>query len=188
MILNIEMFNDENGEDIYIKKVSQSLNTMVLLQNNLTTFLHHSPSQITLVDINALVIDRLNLIGSLFPKIEFKYIELSDFKTETNQELLTRVIDNILSNAFKYNRPRGLVSVTIDRYKIVIKDSGKGIKDTKKIMQRYYREQDRGIGLGLHIVQKLTQELNIRLKIESKLNIGTDVFLYFPKNNGIYYG
>jgi len=181
MVLNIEMFNDENGEDFYIKKVTQSLNNILQLQDNLTTFLHHSPSQMSMVDINSITKERLEFIQSIYPKIRFEYKEISSFETITNRELLIRIIDNILSNAFKYNRPKGLVVVTIDKYKIIIKDTGKGIKDTKKIFQRYYTEQDRGIGLGLHIVQKLTQELNIKLKIETEIDKGTEVTLYFPK-------
>jgi len=186
MVLNIEMFNDENGEDLYIKKVTQSLNNILQLQDNLTTFLHHSPSQMSMVDINSIIQDRLEFIQSIYPKIKFEYQEISFFQTITNRELLIRIIDNILSNAFKYNRPKGLVVVTIDKYKIIIKDTGKGIKDTKKIFQRYYTEQDRGIGLGLHIVQKLTQELNIKLKIETEIDKGTEVTLYFPKRDISY--
>jgi len=183
IVLNIEMFNDENEEDIYIKKISQSLNNILQLQDNLTTFLHHSPSQMSMVDINSITKERLEFIQSIYPKIRFEYQEISYFKTITNKELLIRIIDNILSNAFKYNRPKGLVIVTIDKYEITIKDTGKGIKDTNKIFQRYYTEQERGIGLGLHIVQKLTQELNLKLTIETEIDKGTEVTLYFPKKD-----
>jgi len=140
----------------------------------------------SMVDINSITKERLEFIQSIYPQIRFEYKEISSFETITNRELLIRIIDNILSNAFKYNRPKGLVVVTIDKYKIVIKDTGKGIKDTKKVFQRYYTEQDRGIGLGLHIVQKLTQELNIKLKIETEIDKGTEVTLYFPKRDISY--
>ena len=184
MVLNIEMFNEDNGEeDIYIKRVSQSINTILLLQENLKTFIHHSPSQISLVDINILAKERLTLIQSIYPHIDYEYIELNRFKLYTNRELLIRIIDNILSNAFKYSKAKGLVTLTIDRFKISIKDRGKGIKDTEKITQRYYKEQSRGIGLGLHIVKKLTQELNIRFTIQTEIDIGTEVTLYFSKES-----
>jgi len=51
-------------------------------------------------------------------------------------------------------------------------------------MQRYYKEQDRGIGLGLHIVQKLANELNIALTIQSRSGEGTDVILDFTALEG----
>ena len=53
------------------------------------------------------------------------------------------------------------------------------IKDIKKVFQRYYKEQERGIGLGLHIVEKLCNELNIGLAIESKVDHGTKITLSF---------
>ena len=186
MVLNIEMLNDEYGDNLYIRKLSQTLNTILLLQENLKTFLHHSPSQMELIDINILTKERVSIISSLYPNIEILYKEISTLKAVTNQELLTRVLDNILSNACKYNKPKGLVFVTIDKYQIGIKDTGKGIQDTKKIFQRYYTEQERGIGLGLHIIQKLTQELNIRLDIKTEINIGTEIILSFPKKECYY--
>lgn len=181
MVLNIQMFNRAKGEDPFIKRISQSLNTILLLQDNLKTFLYNSPSQINLVDINTLVQERIKVISSLYPKIKFDYCEVSKFSTITNRDLLIRIIDNLLTNAAKYNRPNGLISLVIDRYNIKIKDTGKGIKDIDKVLQRYYKEQDRGLGLGLHIVQKLTQELNIKLKIKTELNKGTEVSLLFQK-------
>jgi signal transduction histidine kinase len=47
----------------------------------------------------------------------------------------------------------------------------------EKVFDRYYKEQDRGIGIGLHIVKKLCDELAIPIDIESKENIGTTIGL-----------
>jgi len=187
MILNISMFNRAKGEDAYIKRVSQSINTMVLLQENLKTFLHQSPSQTSLVDVAKLVQERVALIASLYPKMNFIYKELSPFMVMSNKDLLTRIFDNLLTNASKYNKPNGSVIVMVSNYHITIQDTGKGIKDVKKVLQRYYREQERGLGLGLHIVQKLTQELNIELQITSEVKVGTAVSLRFQKSKESIY-
>lgn len=182
MILNIRMFNRAKGEDAYIKRVSQSMNTMVLLQDNLKTFLYQSPSQQSLVDVAKLAQERVALIASLYPKVNFSYKALSPLMIVSNKDLLTRIIDNLLTNASKYNKPNGSVILVVDAYKITIQDTGKGIKDVKKVLQRYYREQERGLGLGLHIVQKLTEALNIKLEITSEVNVGTAVVLWFQKS------
>ncbi len=58
-----------------------------------------------------------------------------------------------------------------------IKDTGIGIENTKKVFDRFYKEQDRGLGIGLHIVKKLCDELKIDIKINSKQDIGTIVYL-----------
>ncbi len=179
MVLNLKMFQQEKGEDPFIKRVTHSVDTMLLLQNNLKSFLHHSPSQNSEVDIAALAKKRLEFIENLYPKIRFVYEKKSDLTKWTNEELLTRILDNLLSNAAKYNRPHGSVRLTITNGSLSITDTGKGIEDTQKAMQRYYKEQERGIGLGLHIVQKLANELNIALTIHSRSGKGTEVTLDF---------
>jgi len=87
------------------------------------------------------------------------------------------VIDNLLSNAAKYNKRDGWVKVSFEEQKIIIEDTGKGIKDIKRATKRYYKEQNRGLGLGLDIVTKLCKDMGIGFKIESKVNEGTKIEL-----------
>ena len=179
MILNIKMFQEEKGEDPFIKRVSQGINSIMLLQNNLKCFLQHSPSQNTQVDIAKLVRKSLESMQDTYPKLTFLYEKNNDLVCLCNEDILIRIFDNILSNASKYNKPRGEVQVIISGTKVSIKDTGKGIKHVSKVMQRYYKEQDRGLGLGLHIVNKLIDELNIEMKIESEIGIGSNFILDF---------
>lgn len=135
-----------------------------------------------MVDVAKLAQERAALIASLYPKVNFSYKALTPLTIMTNKDLLTRIIDNLLTNAAKYNKPNGSVILEVDAYKITIHDTGKGIKDVKKVLQRYYREQERGLGLGLHIVQKLTEALKIKLAITSQVNVGTTVVLLFQQS------
>jgi len=177
MVLNIKMFKEEKGDDPYIKRVSHSINTIVLLQENLKSFLHHSPSQNHKVDIAKLAEQRLENILGMYPRITFTFKKDNELIRFTNKELLTRILDNILSNAGKYNSLKGKVTLSIIGETIHIEDTGKGMKNVHKVTQRYYKEQDRGVGLGLHIVEKLSDELNIKMTIHSKINIGTKFIL-----------
>lgn len=179
MVLNIKMFTEEKGEDPYIKRVSQGMNNILFLQNNLQCFLENLPSQNTLVDIALLVEERQKMIKNNYPKLKYIYEKNAKLVRFTNKDILTRIFDNILSNASKYNKSKGKVTVTVTSSTVIIKDTGKGIKNIQKAMQRYYKEQDRGIGLGLHIVQKLVDELNIEMKITSKVGVGTTFTLDF---------
>jgi signal transduction histidine kinase len=45
------------------------------------------------------------------------------------------------------------------------------------VFERYYKEQDRGIGIGLHIVKKLCDALGIRIFIKSEVEKGTIIGL-----------
>jgi signal transduction histidine kinase len=179
MILNIKMFKDEKGDDPYISRLSKSIDNILRLQNNLKSFLHNSPSQSQNVDIAKLVEERLNNIQNIYPNLAYIYTKENDLVKNTNHELLMRIFDNILSNAAKYNKVNGEVKITISNETVSIEDTGKGIKDINKVLQRYYKEQDRGLGLGLHIVNKLCNELNIGMSIKSQINHGTKIVLNF---------
>ena len=173
------MFQDEKGKDPYITRLSQSIDNILLLQNNLKSFLHNSPSQSQNVDIAKLVEERLKNIVNIYPHLAYIFTKENDLVKKTNHELLMRILDNILSNAAKYNKANGEVRVTISKETVTIEDTGKGIKNVDKVLQRYHKEQDRGIGLGLHIVNKLCNELNIGMNIQSKINRGTKILLNF---------
>ena len=184
MILNIKMFKEERGEDIFIRRISQGINNIMLLQNNLKCFLQHSPSQNTKLDIAKLVKDCLDMMKENYPLLTFTYEKNNDLACVSNEEILTRIFDNLLSNASKYNKPKGEVKVIIKGTCVLFQDTGKGIQNVNKVTQRYYKEQERGLGLGLHIVQKLVDELNIEMRIKTKVGAGTTFtldFKYLPK-------
>ncbi|MFZ2890928.1 sensor histidine kinase, partial [Sulfuricurvum sp.] len=81
----------------------------------------------------------------------------------------------LLSNAAKYNKHDGSVMITIDSRgnKFHIQDTGKGIAYPEKIFERFYKEHERGLGIGLHIVKKFCNELKIPINVESKISNGT---------------
>ena len=179
IVLNMKMFKEEAEDNPYIQRMSHGVDSILLLQNNLKSFLHHSPSENERLDIALLAQKRLRFMQNIYPKLHFVYEKKSDLIKMTNEELLTRILDNLLSNAAKYNKPKGKVTLTVTQNTISIQDTGKGIQDVKKVLNRYYKEQDRGLGLGLHIVQKLANELNIAIEIQSKVDKGTKIILDF---------
>lgn len=184
MVLNIKMFQDEKGEDAYITRLSKSIDNLLRLQNNLKSFLHNSSSQSQNVNIATLVKERMKNIQNIYPDLVYIYDKQNELVKTTNHELLMRILDNILSNAAKYNKVSGEVNVTVSYETVTIADTGKGIKDVNKVLERYYKEQDRGIGIGMHIVNKLCNELNIVMSIQSQINSGTKITLNFKHLRG----
>lgn len=95
-------------------------------------------------------------------------INTSVLEMDFDQTKMRRVIMNLLSNAFKYNKPNGNVCVTLDRYveagtpfmQLAIADTGIGIKpeNKKRIFERFYQVKTDGeyigSGIGLHIVKE----------------------------------
>ena len=180
MVLNLEMLTPKEKQNPFIKRISQGVDNILFLQNNLKSFLSLSPNEQKVVDVAKLAKERLEFIQNGYPKVKFYYEKRSELIRESNENFLIRIFDNLLSNAGKYNKKNGEVKLSVYENKIVITDSGRGIKDVKKVLERYHTEHNRGLGIGLHIVNKLTQELAIRLSIDSKLGEGTQVTLEFP--------
>jgi two-component system OmpR family sensor kinase len=92
-----------------------------------------------------------------------------------------RVIDNIISNAIKYNRVNGDIIINAKKSYISIKDSGRGMtqEEISKIFNRYERFDSSvgGFGIGYSIVKSIIDEFNIKIEINSELSKGSEVIL-----------
>ena len=180
MRINLKLLNREIGENQKIGRLENNIETILSLQNNLQIFLKGIPTQSESFSLKELVEDRVHYFMILYPDIVYN-ISLGKTVLETNKDAFTRILDNLLSNAGKYNIANGQVSITLkDRY-LFISDTGKGIKHPSRVFHRYYKEQDRGIGIGLHIVKKLCDELRVPIKIKSKEDQGTTIILNLSK-------
>jgi len=175
--LNSYLLKKEIGENVKVTRIENSLKTILSLQNNLITYLQNQPLQKEEFSLKDIVEDRVNFISKLYEDISFK-IDIEDKQINYSKEAFIRILDNLLSNASKYNKKHGTVYVSFTNNTLVIKDEGIGIKNTTKVFQRFYKENQRGIGIGLHIVKKLCDELDITIEIKSKIGLGTSVYLY----------
>jgi signal transduction histidine kinase len=172
--LNSAMLKREIGENKKLERIEQSVQNVLDLQENLRAYLHDHEQQKETFSLKTLAQERIALIEKGFDDIRFS-IEIDDVKLHTNKAAFKRILDNLLSNAAKYNRPNGTVTLAYDPIDATLKiiDTGKGIKAPKRIFDRFYKEQERGIGIGLHIVKKLCDELKIRITVESTLDKGS---------------
>lgn len=141
-----------------------------------------------IVDISlcSLIKERLNYFEMLFAQ---KNILIStDFKEvllRANPKSITLVIDNLLSNAYKYTPKNGAVEVKTwtdgERNFLSIKDNGYGIasEDIGQIFTRYTRfdSSKGGFGLGLSIVKKICDEFEIKIECKSELKKGSEFIL-----------
>ena len=176
--LNTSMLEKEFGSNQKISRIQKSVQTILDLQMNLRSYLNNIASQKENIDLKELVNERVAVAQTSYETI--KYVSRVEEKNIfTNREAFTRVLDNLLSNAGKYNKANGTVEISLsENAKVLfIKDSGKGIQKPQKIFDRFYKEQDRGIGIGLHIVKKLCTELGIKVSVESELGKGSTFYL-----------
>ncbi len=176
MLINLKLFKREIGDNQKIQRLENNIQSILSLQDNLRIFLKGVPAQSESFSLKELVQNRVDYFAVLYPDVKYK-IAIDKTMLETNKDAFTRILDNLLSNAGKYNIANGDVDIVLKGSSLTIHDTGKGIKNPSKVFDRYYKEQDRGIGIGLHIVKKLCDELAIPIDIESKENIGTTIGL-----------
>lgn len=106
----------------------------------------------------------------------------------TARKVVAIVIGNLIRNAVLYTN-EGTVLVIIKEYSIVIQDTGIGMTEEqiKKIFQPYYRaEQDgkterKGYGVGLTIVKRLSNRFNWIVEVQSEVNVGTSIEVFFEE-------
>lgn len=176
ILLNTRMLR-KKVDETYLERIDNSAKTIHSLHENLQNYLHSMPFAFETLDVAAIVTQRVEYYQSLYPLLTFKK-EIQPVKMHTNKSALTRIVDNIISNACKYNTQNGEVQVTLTHTGLVIEDTGVGIKDVSKIFDRFYKESSRGMGIGLHIVQKLCKEMNIGIEVSSGTQ-GTKFVLEF---------
>lgn len=177
MLINLKIFKREIGDNQKIQRLENNIQSILSLQDNLRIFLKGVPAQSERFSLKELVQDRVHYFEVLYPDVHYQ-ITVDKTALETNKDAFTRILDNLLSNAGKYNIANGNVNIVLQGSTLTIQDTGKGIKHPSKVFDRYYKEQDRGIGIGLHIVKKLCDELIIPIKIHSKKKEGTKIVLH----------
>lgn len=109
-----------------------------------------------------------------------------------DENLLMHVVQNILGNAVKYNKPDGKIWITVsderDYVRVDIQDTGIGIavEDQNKIFDKYYRGKIgdvtiKGNGLGLSIVRMIIEKHDGLIWVESKLDKGSTFSFTIPR-------
>ncbi len=116
----------------------------------------------------------------------------ADACCETDEALLARLVRNLIDNAIKYT-DAGWVTVQVHVESgdcvVRIRDSGRGIppSEHQHVFEEFYqldnpeRDRTRGLGLGLSIVRRLAQLLEVDLSLDSALGRGTEFRLALPQ-------
>lgn len=180
LIVNFKLFKKEIGENRKIERIESSISTILSLQNNLKSFLDNSLLQKEQFELFAIVDEKIKYFKTLYPDMEFE-TQRERILIFTNKDALSRILDNLISNACKYSKKDATITIKMDKKILYIKDNGYGIKNVKKVFDRFYKESERGVGIGMHIVKKLCDELKIDIVVKSKLEVGTTVTLNFAK-------
>ncbi len=137
------------------------------------------------IELHELEIEKKGLIISINIPQELPPLRID--KTEA-----VKIINNLISNAVKYNKEKGqvIISANVRNNFIVIEieDSGIGLKETDRdrLFQQFFRAKNQytrsisGTGLGLSIVKRLVESNHGKISVESEYEKGTKFTILFP--------
>lgn len=132
------------------------------------------------IDLSLLVRTSVDRIALEDPDRRCEVRVLSEIPmVNVDADRIAQVMDNLLSNAFKYGSPETPVEIEVksegEEVAVAVTNEGSGIAadELPHLFQRFHRTDEakrgsiKGIGLGLHIVQQLIEAHGGHIKVES---------------------
>ncbi|MGB9695728.1 MAG: response regulator [Ignavibacteria bacterium] len=183
----------------YLLRSGKRLRSLVDMVNDLLDIsrMEIKTKQRELIDVN--LIEIINSILEIMEiemrgkniSLTFKHPDkISNIYADQNE--LTRLFTNIISNAIKYNKQNGKIRISIyeepDYIVTEIEDSGIGLKpeDKEKLFQEFFRVKNEftrnisGTGLGLSIVKRIVDSYAGKIEVQSTFGEGTLFKVYLP--------
>jgi signal transduction histidine kinase/CheY-like chemotaxis protein/AraC-like DNA-binding protein len=112
-----------------------------------------------------------------------------------DKDKVTKIMMNLLSNAFKFTPAHGMVSVKIEAdaayVRIIVSDTGAGVRaaDKGRLFERFYQVASKsstvnGCGIGLHIVKEFVELHKGAVTVEDNHPHGAVFICSLPRNLG----
>lgn len=183
---NIEMIDKSSLDSTLLKKIKRidiGARTISNLYEDLTylTLSHKIISHNETVELKELIEERILYFSLLCEskKIEIQATLANNISLHVDRKKITKLIDNLFSNAIKYNTIKGSIEIILEKNFLQIKDNGRGIAKERidEMFQRYARADSSvgGFGIGLSIVSMIAKEYCLHVEITSVLNEWTKV-------------
>ncbi len=181
----IEAFSKCQDAKEELQRIEIASKTLSRIYEDLAyiNFKHNVYKKVEAINFSQLLHERITYFQSFIKakKLLLK-LDIEDNVTiniDKNDAL--RLIDNLISNAIKYNKSNSFLKIGLNKNSFWIHDGGIGIanKDLEKLFERFKRanSSEGGFGLGLNIVHSIIKEYNFTITITSKLDIGTKVII-----------
>ncbi len=120
----------------------------------------------------------------------------SDFTVISDPDKLESIVQNLLSNAFKFTPAKGRIELKLEfpgeeLMRLSVSDSGSGIapEDQPYVFNRYYqgnnaKQLNKGYGIGLNLVKEYCEILRGKIGFESQPGSGTVFYVELPVQTG----
>ena len=191
ILANVEMMDKEVMSEKNIKKllrINVAAKTVSHLYQDLTYLVlgHQKSVRDEWVDLKALILARVEYFTLLADAKNIKFIlDLEPKEIWIDEAKIARVIDNLISNAIKYNKRSGEIVVVLKEEFLMVSDTGIGIEKDKiaEMFERYRRfnSTEGGFGIGLNIVKSILDEYKLEVEVNSVIKMGTSIKIYLPQ-------
>jgi two-component system, OmpR family, sensor kinase len=186
IITNIEMIDKSLLDEKLAKKINRieiGAKTISNIYEDLTfvTLNNQIISNNENINLSEVLKQRVDFFSSLatIKKIKFNLKIKDEIFLVCDMKKISKLIDNLISNAIKYNKIAGSITVSLDETGFSIEDTGKGIgKENIDILFERYTRFDKsvgGFGIGLNIVSLIAKEYDLKIEVESQIDIRTKV-------------
>ena len=186
IIANIEMIDKNLLDDKLAKKINRieiGAKTISNIYEDLTfiTLNNQIISNNENIDLSTILKQRIDFFNSIanMKKIDFQIYIKEEVFIFCNEKKISKLIDNLISNAIKYNKISGFIRIVLTKNSLIIEDSGKGIskENLEKLFERYSRfdKSVGGFGIGLNIVSLIAKEYDFKIEVTSNIDVGTKV-------------
>ena len=183
ILANIEMMDTE----IMVEKNKKKLNriniaakTVSILYKDLTfmTLEQEKNTQKEDIAIKSVIQNRVEYFDILAKSKNIVFdLHLEYATIHMERRKFVRIIDNLISNAIKYNKRGGKITIILQESMLSIIDTGIGIEKDKiaLMFDRYMRfnQSEGGFGVGLSIVKQIANECGLRIEVDSEIGKGT---------------
>ena len=174
ILSNIEILKMKNAPTKELKRIENAAFRLSKIFKDLTFVrLHHQQKRdIVKVDLAEFIQNRLVMFETQIENKNIKIIKnLNNETIEIDKEDLTRLIDNILSNAIKYSNNNGEIYINLKNGLFSVLNEGE-IKNLKEITKKFVRENssEGGFGLGLFIVKEICKRYGFKFEIKNQEN------------------
>jgi len=183
MFLNMKLLDskEEFKGNKPLSRIKRSLEDIGELHSNLTILLQEETMIVQDENIFDIVQEVVTTHRKIYTDIQLLVVG-KEFYAELNRDAFKQIIVNIVSNACKYNVENGYIKIYMKDNKLLIEDGGIGIQNPEQIFERSYKEHVSGHGIGLDIVKRLCDVMNIKIEATSEVGVGTTIFLNFKNS------
>ncbi|MFQ5610723.1 MAG: GAF domain-containing protein [Anaerolineae bacterium] len=184
----------------FVKVVKANADRLTALVNDILDISHVEAGKIRLEFQSLNMVELIQDVATSFgaQMVEKNISLVLDLPDElppvlADQTRLTQILVNLISNAWKYTLPEGVVTVRAradNRFvQVDVSDTGIGLSeaDLERIFDRFYRVERRevllvdGTGLGLSIVRMFVEMLGGQIWAEAELDAGSTFSFTIPR-------